>query len=177
VSDRARIATPVLHAIAAGSYWISDSHEIGAFDVNGTTTPAAMAEEILIRLRERDTIEGLRARAEAAEAALAALREACKPALRVLDKLDVDEWAALNNTLTDTHAAAEAYRARVRREVLRGAAAGLDMEASAIESMAAMEAAASEVSAYPRSAVRAARAGAVREDAARLRAWAEEGKR
>lgn len=36
----------LLRAIASGSYWISDSHEIGAFDVNGTTTASAMAAEI-----------------------------------------------------------------------------------------------------------------------------------
>ncbi len=56
------------------------------------------------------------ARAERAEAQLAALREACRPALRVLDKLGVDEWAAFDTVIAYTAPAAEAHDERMRAE-------------------------------------------------------------
>lgn len=71
-------------------------------------------------------LDAERARAEAAEAQLAALREAARPAARILDRMHMEEWGPLFETLTNTTATAEAYTRRVRAEALREAARTID---------------------------------------------------
>ena len=79
-----------------------------------------------LRAYQRDRDEAI-ARADAAEAALAALREAVRPVREAIRGTSHEEGhagavAALDAALADAAPAAEAYRARVRREVLREAA-------------------------------------------------------
>lgn len=73
-----------------------------------------MSDETL-RAYQRDRDAAID-RAERAEAQLAALREACRPALRVLDKLGVDEWAAFDTVIAYTAPAAEAHDEMMRAE-------------------------------------------------------------
>ena len=89
-------------------------------DAQCALTSVAEGEHVVYGRERRAEIDlaAAIARAERAEAQLAALREACRPALRVLDKLGVDEWAAFDTVIAYTAPAAEAHDRRVRAEVL-----------------------------------------------------------
>jgi hypothetical protein len=94
---------------------------IGRVDALSSTAEARFSQVESLLIGALDERDRLRAEVERLGAALASLLEASRPALRVLDKLGVDEWSAFDDAVTvalRTLTEVERLRDRIEQDAL-----------------------------------------------------------